>query len=40
LRAALAAAGFAPVEEWWDYGAGATDSAPQFYTIAVRGAGD
>ncbi len=38
LRAALAAAGFAPDEEWWDYGAGAADSAPQFFTIAVRAA--
>jgi SAM-dependent methyltransferase len=36
LRAALAAAGFAPVREWWDYGGSAEGSAPQFFTIAVR----
>lgn len=37
LRAALAAAGFAPVAEWWDYGAGSAGTAPQFFTISVRG---
>ena len=36
LRAALAAAGFEPVQEWWDYAAGAGAAAPQFFTIAVR----
>lgn len=38
LRAALAAAGFAPVREWWDYGGNAGAPAPQFFTIAVRAA--
>ena len=38
LRAALAAAGFAPVREWWDYSGSADVAAPQFFTIAVRAA--
>jgi SAM-dependent methyltransferase len=38
LRAALAAAGFAPIREWWDYGGNADVAAPQFFTIAVRAA--
>lgn len=40
LRAALAAAGFAPVREWWDYSGSADVAAPQFFTIAVRAAID
>jgi len=36
LRAALAAAGFAQAEEWWDYGTGTAEPAAQFFTIAAR----